>query len=51
MNRREALKRMALLGGKFEIFSRPNRGTHVLVELPIATGHKKGTVGKATESV
>jgi signal transduction histidine kinase len=33
-------ERVALLGGKFEIRSRPHRGTRISVELPLASNGK-----------
>jgi len=44
-------ERVALHGGKFDIVSRLNRGTKILVELPIARAYRKGPAGKATGSV
>jgi signal transduction histidine kinase len=43
-------ERVALLGGKLEIVSRPHHGTRISVELPIATASKKGSVAKATQN-
>jgi signal transduction histidine kinase len=42
-------ERVALLGGKFEILSRPRRGTRISVELPIRPAHRKGPVVRATQ--
>ncbi len=43
-------ERVALLGGKLEIVSRPRRGTRISVELPIANAGKKGSVVRATQN-
>ena len=43
-------ERVALLGGKLEIVSRPRRGTRISIELPIANAGKKGSVVKATQN-
>lgn len=43
-------ERVALLGGKIEIRSRPHRGTLVLIELPIRTQRRKVPVVGAAES-
>jgi len=40
-------ERVALLGGKLEISSRPKRGTRVSVELPAAKRSQKGSVARA----
>jgi two-component system sensor histidine kinase DegS len=40
-------ERVALLGGKIEIRSRPHHGTLISVELPIRTRRRKGPVGAA----
>ncbi len=44
-------ERVALLGGKLNIQSRPRRGTRVSVELPIRNEHGKGSAVKTTQSV
>ena len=43
-------ERVALLGGKLEIVSRPRRGTRISVELPVANAGKKGSVVRATQN-
>jgi signal transduction histidine kinase len=43
-------ERVALLGGKLDIQSRPRRGTRVSVELPIRNEHRKGSALKSTQS-
>jgi signal transduction histidine kinase len=43
-------ERVALLGGKFEILSRPGCGAQILVELPISTAHKKGPLARVRQS-
>jgi len=43
-------ERVALLGGKLEIRSRPHSGTRISVELPVRTRRRKETVVGATES-
>ena len=43
-------ERVALLGGKFEIWSRPRRGTRISVELPMGKRQRKGPAVEATES-
>jgi signal transduction histidine kinase len=43
-------ERVALLGGKLDIQSRPRRGTRVSVELPIRNEHGKGSAVKTTQS-
>jgi signal transduction histidine kinase len=40
-------ERVALLGGKLEIMSRPKRGTRISVELPAAKASQKGSVARA----
>ncbi len=40
-------ERVALLGGKLEITSRPKRGTRISVELPAAKPGQKGSVARA----
>ena len=35
-------ERVALLGGKFEIWSRPRHGARISVEFPITSAHRKG---------
>ena len=40
-------ERVALLGGKLEITSRPKRGTSISVELPAAKASQKGSVARA----
>ncbi len=43
-------ERVALLGGKFEVVSRPRNGTRICVELPIKTAHRKGPAVRATQT-
>jgi signal transduction histidine kinase len=43
-------KRVALLGGKLEITSRPRRGTMISVELPVRTAQQKRPDAGASES-
>jgi len=43
-------ERVALLGGKLEIVSRPRRGTRISVELPIANAGKKGSAVRVTQN-
>jgi signal transduction histidine kinase len=43
-------ERVALLGGKLAIVSRPRRGTRISADLPIATANRKGSVARVTEN-